>query len=402
VEIMKLTALVLSGGLAAALAVPVAAHEQAIDLFSFDQQSGFGPWSGIVTDAHGTIFGTNPSGGSGSCDGGAGCGTIYSLVPPPEGSQSWTLNVLYDFQNEGDGWFPEAPLTLGPHGSLFGYPAAGSYGTVFQLLPPANGANSWTYQILYTFTNGADGNLLDVIAPLFRRGSALYGVASGGSNACGQAGCGSVFRLTPPQSGNGSWTEKTLIDFSGAATGGVPDWIVGPDNGKVLYVATEYDKGSVVEIAPAKDGTWSETVLTTFAGGTDGSEPSNLVLAADGTIYGTADRPKGGIVFQLAFADGTWTRTNIANVDFHGYGPVSLAPGVKGTLIGAVGGDPDFFPGNVFQVEQSGGTWSTRQLWDFNKGPDRNPVGVLRGPDGHLYGVLNGGDSDNGSVFELK
>jgi len=395
---MKLTALALSGALVGGLAVPAVAHDQAIDLLTFDQTSGYAPYSGFITDAHGTIFGTNPAGGNGSCDGGAGCGTIYSLSPPAKGGQSWTLNVLYDFQNEGDGWVPEAPVTLGPNGSLFGYPAGGSYGTVFQLLPPGKGGKTWTYQILYTFTNGADGNLLDVIAPLFHRGSALYGVASGGSNTCGQQGCGSVFRLTPPQSGSGSWTETTLFDFTGGATGGEADWIVGPDSGKALYVATDYDNGSVVEIAPAKGGTWSETVLTTFAGGKDGSEPSNLVLAPDGTIYGTA----GSVVFQLAFANGTWTRTNIANVDYHRYGPVSLAPGAAGTLIGVVGGDVDFFPGNVFQVKQSGGKWSVRQLWNFSKGPDRNPVGVVTGWDGHLYGALNGGDSDSGSVFELK
>ena len=157
-----------------------------------------------------------------------------------------------------------------------------------------------------------------------------------------------------------------------------------------------------MEIAPADGGTWSEIVLTNFAGGKDGSGPSNLVLAADGTIYGTAYLPKGGLVFQLAFANGTWTRTNIANVDYHRYGPNSLASGADGTLVGVVTGDVDFFPGNVFQLKQSGGTWSVRQLWDFNKGPDRNPVGVVTGWDGHLYGALNGGDSDTGSVFELK
>jgi hypothetical protein len=80
----------------------------------------------------------------------------------------------------------------------------------------------------------------------------------------------------------------------------------------------------------------------------------------------------------------------------------SLAPGANGTLIGVTEGDFDFFAGNVFQLTPSGGTWSVRQLWNFNNGPDRNPLGVVAGLDGHLYGTLNGGDSDNGSVFELK
>lgn len=399
---MKVATLVLSGLLTAGFASSTAAHQQAVDLFSFDQQSGFVPRSGVVTDAHGTIFGTNTSGGNGPCSGGLGCGTIYALKPPAKGGQSWALDVLYNFQDQGDGYFPEAPVTLGPKGSLFGYPAAGSYGTVFQLVPPAKGGTTWTYNVLYTFDN-VDGNLEYVIAPLVWRGHALYGIASGGSNACGQIGCGSVFQLAPPQSGNGSWNRKTLFKFKGGATGGEPDSIVSSGSGKSLYVATMEGNGAVVEFSPSGQGPWTETVLTTFNGGADGNGPSNLVVAPDGTIYGTAAKiNQGGIVFQLTQSNGAWTRTNIADVSFHRYGPVSLALRANGKLIGVTEGDFDFFAGNVFQLSSSGGNWSVKQLWDFNRGPDRNPLNVVTGLGGHLYGAMNGGDSDNGSVFQLK
>lgn len=395
---MKLTMLALAGAVAVGLSNSAVAHMHAMDLFDFDQQSGFGPWSGVVAGSHGTLFGTNADGGSGPCSGGSGCGTIYALKPPHGGNQSWKLDVLYDFQNNGDGWFPEAPVTLGPRGSLFGYPAGGSYGTVFQLKRPPNGSTNWTYHVLYTFTNGADGNLEYVIAPLVWHNRALYGIASGGSSTCGSVGCGSVFRLTPPASGNGSWNEETLFSFSGGATGGEPSSIAASGDGKSLYVATDYNGGAVAEIAPGHRGMWTETVLTTFKGRTGGRNPANLVVAADGTIFGTA----GEIVFQLAQTGGTWTRTNIAKVSFHRYGPVSLALGPNGTLVGATEGDFDFFAGNVFQLTQSGGTWTVTQLWNFDHGPDRNPLGVVTGLGGHLYGTLNGGDSTNGSVFELK
>lgn len=391
---MKFTMLALSSALAMGLANAAAAHLQAIDLLNFDQQSGYGPWSSVVANSDGTLFGTNTGGGNGSCDAYAGCGTIYALKPPKKNGQSWTLDVLYNFQNQGDGWFPEAPVTLGPKGSLFGYPAAGSYGTVFQLVPGGNG--SWTYNVLYTF-NGTGANLLYVIAPLVWHDKTLYGIASGGSSACGSLGCGSVFRLTPPRSGNGQWTEKTLFRFTGQDAG-EPSSIVSSGSGRQLYVATDYGQGAVVEIAPGTGGGWTETVLTTFNGGDDGSKPANLVVTADGTIYGTAAHE----IFQLTYANGMWTRTNIAHVSYHGYGPASLAPGANGTLIGVTEGDVDFYPGNVFQLALSNGAWSLKQLWSFNNGPDRNPVGVTTGLGGHLYGVLNGGDSDNGSAFELK
>jgi hypothetical protein len=376
---------------------------QATNLFSFDQSSGYQPWTGIVVDGNGTIFGTNPSGGHGSCDGGEGCGTIYALHPPAKGSQSWSLDILYDFQNQGDGWFPAAPVTFGPHGSLFGYPSAGSYGTIFQLERPAKGSTTWTYNVLYTFSNNSGANLLNVTAPLVWHGNTLYGIASGGSNNCGQDGCGSVFQLSPPKSGNGTWAEKPLFSFTGGSTGGEPASIVASGDGKSLYVATLSGKGAVVELSPSGKGTWMETVLTTFNGGKDGSDPQNLLVAADGTIFGTGyNGNKGGFVFQLSQSNGAWTRTNIAKISFHHYGPVSLAFGPDNSLIGVTTGDVDFYSGNVFQLISSGGKWTVRQLWNFNRGPDRNPLNVVPGMGGHLFGVLNGGDSDDGSVYELK
>jgi hypothetical protein len=309
--------------------------------------------------------------------------------------------VLYDFQDQGDGWFPEAPVTLGPNGSLFGYPAAGSNGLVFQLDRPEKG-KQWTYNVIYSFASNADANLLDVSAPLVWRGDTLYGIASGGATACGQAGCGSVFSLTPRRSGAGKWKQKTLYSFTGGADGGEPASIVSSGDGKSLYVSTLAGNGAVIEIAPVGRGAWTESVLTTFNGGSDGSAPQNLIVGGDGTIYGSASGEKGGLVFELSPKNGAWARKNIANVSFHRYGPASLAFGPNGTLIGVTNGDVDFFAGNVFQLTPSGKKWSVRQLWDFNRGPDRNPNNVVTGLGGHLYGVLNGGDSDNGSVFELK
>jgi hypothetical protein len=152
-----------------------------------------------------------------------------------------------------DGYSPLAQLTLGPNGSLYGYTAAGSDGTVFQLVPPAGGSGAWTYQILYVFTGHKDSNLLYESSPLMRRGDSLYGIASGGSKACGAPGCGSVFRLKPPASGTGSWSEKTLYEFVGGTDSGEPNWIAGPDSGGSLYVATSLGNGAVVEVSPPAD-----------------------------------------------------------------------------------------------------------------------------------------------------
>jgi hypothetical protein len=95
-------------------------------------------------------------------------------------------------------------------------------------------------------------------------------------------------------------------------------------------------------------------------------------------------------------------RKNIVQIAHGYYGPTSLSAGANGTLIGTIEGDFDFFAGNVFEITQSNGAWTYTQLWNFNRGPDRNPLNVATGLDGRFFGVLNGGDSTNGSLFELK
>jgi hypothetical protein len=396
-----------AAAVAAGISAPaIAANgDQATSLFQFDGASGYDPQGGVVTDANGTIYGTTTIGGTGSCSGGAGCGTVYALSPPPQGSTQWAFNVLYNFQNGKDGSFAQSQLTVDPaSGIVYGYTSGGTPGTVFALLPPGNPGGPWTFQLLYAFTGKADGNLEDVYSPLILSGGSLYGIASGGAKSCGQFGCGSVFELTPPQSGNGSWTEATLFNFKGTKTSGLPTWIAGFDDGGSLYVSTALGKGAVVQLSPS-DGTWNETVITKFKGGNSGSSPSSLVLTPNGTLYGLANKTRAGFAFALTQGpDSGWTRTKIAEISDHKYGPVSLAAGPNGTLIGAIAGDVDFFAGSVFQLTppQNGNDWTYVGLWNFNRGPDRNPNNVVTGLDGNLFGVLNGGDSDNGSLFELQ
>jgi hypothetical protein len=151
---------------------------------------------------------------------------------------------------------------------------------------------------------------------------------------------------------------------------------------------------------------WTARVLTRFHGGSDGQAPFNLILAPDGTLYGLATAPSAGHVFRLSpgVSQGqTWTRTTIAAVSVRGYGPTSLALGDAGSLNRAIEGDFAFFAGAAFELVPSstGTTWTFVELWNFDHGPDRNPLDVVTGLGGRLYGVLEGGDSTNGSLFTL-
>jgi hypothetical protein len=407
---MKIDFLLRAGVLAIAFATPALAHDKLVNLFEFNQDQhdypgGGYPNGGIVTDAHGAIYGTTPYGGPGPCVSGYGCGTVFALSPPARGSKQWSFRILYSFLGGQDGKQPSAPLTLGPNGSLFGYAGGSTEGTVFQLLPPSQQGQPWTFQIFYVFQGGSDGDLATT-TPLVWNGQALFGVAYGSPDACGQFGCGSVFQLSPQP--NGGWTKTTVFAFTGGADGAFPGAIAGPDSNGALYVATGQQYSAVVQLSPPSGGgQWNETILTAFKGGKDGTDPANLILSADGTLYGTASVGATGLAFQLANGSNGWTRTNIAYIaqkgGFQKYGPDSLAAGPNGTLVGAILGDYDAFSGAVFQLSppDSGKTWTYTELCTFNREQDHQPVNVVEGKGGDLFVVVNGGGTGAGGLFEL-
>ena len=91
-------------------------------------------------------------------------------------------------------------------------------GTVFKLSPTSKG---WAETVLYRFTGGTDGafprNLvLDSAGNLF--GTTLGGGSFSGNN-CSLFGCGVVFELSP---GPSDWTETVLHTFTGGSDGWRP------------------------------------------------------------------------------------------------------------------------------------------------------------------------------------
>jgi hypothetical protein len=286
--------------------------------------SGSLPTAGVVLDpaGSGALFGTTTRGGNTSRNGYGG-GVVYEVTPPAAGQQAWTETVLHAFTGGNDGIFPGTGNLLAAGGDLFGTTAGqalidgcGSGGrtncdTVFELAPPPSGKTAWTYTLLYRFAGGADG--YDPQGGLIAGpGGVLYGTtAAGGNTACqssytnldGTTGCGTVFQLTPPTSGGGTWTKTILHVFTGGADGGIPlaALLADPSGSGVLYgVAStggsagcgfgSANCGVVFSLAPPKAGksAWTETVLYTFLGGSDGLAPLGAPIMKGGTLYGTA------------------------------------------------------------------------------------------------------------------
>jgi uncharacterized repeat protein (TIGR03803 family) len=144
-----------------------------------------------------------------------------------------------------------------------------------------------TENVLHSFGGSSDG--ANPLGGLIEVNGTLYGTTVGGGagEACPSSGCGTVYAMTT--SGN----ESVLYTFAGGSDG------LKPQSGLIdvkgtLYGTTRYGGGGECQGQYAGCGTvysistsGSESVLYSFAGGTDGMYPQATVLEHDGTLYGT-------------------------------------------------------------------------------------------------------------------
>jgi uncharacterized repeat protein (TIGR03803 family) len=176
--------------------------------------------------------------------------------------------------------------------------------------PGTNG--TWKERVIHTFTGGNDGATGSAGRLILDAAGNFYGVATAG----GANGSGTAFELIP--GAGGTWTFKTLYAFKGSPDAGFPYGALAFDAAGNLYGTTYYDGandlGSVYKLTKT-NGTWSESVLYSFKGGSDGSSPiSNVVVDSAGNLYGTTSEGGAGCscgtVFKLtAGRNGKWTET---------------------------------------------------------------------------------------------
>jgi uncharacterized repeat protein (TIGR03803 family) len=319
-------------------------------LYSFTGGTDGGePYKGVSIDQHGNLFGTAVTGGSGGCEG--GCGVVYKLT---NSGGTWTQTVIHAFTGGDDGSGPGARVTVDRSGNVFGMtPTGGTYGlgTVYKLQP--NGG-TWDFQVIHTFTGGADGSSGSAGRMLLSHGS-LYGAATTG----GLYGAGVIFELTPTPVGE--WDLRTLYSFHGQPDGSFPyGALLRAASGKwygTTYYGGRNGIGAVYELAPRPTGEWRERVIYSFQNGSDGNSPiSNLVSDAAGNLYGTTS--EGGLGSGTIF---------------------KLTPG-------------------------GGGQWTESVVHAFEGPPDGgfSYNGMVVDPFGNFYGAtVHGGIADDGSIYQF-
>jgi uncharacterized repeat protein (TIGR03803 family) len=307
------------------------------------------PYKGVTLDAAGNLYGTAVTGGNGPCEG--GCGVTYEMT---NSGGHWTQSVIHNFTG-ADGSGPGSPVVLDKAGNVYGTTPTGGadgFGVVYQL---HNANGQWTLRVIHTFTGGADGGTGSAGRVAFDAAGNLYGVATVG----GAHQAGVVYKLTPTQTGE--WGQQTLYAFNDEPDSGFPYGGLVADKKHNLYGTTYYagahDIGTVYRLS-LRNGTWVETGLYSFRGGSDGSSPiSTLAFDKAGNLYGTAS--EGGAACGC---------------------------------------------GTIFELSATGGRVSYTTPHSFQGMPDGAfPYdGMVMDAGGNLYGATtHGGTSNNGAIYQL-
>ncbi len=288
--------------------------------------------------------------------------TVMSLCATPalavaiQSAQAQTYQVIHNFTG-ADGATPYS-LTIDRGGSLYGTTYAGGQadaGTVYKLTPKNSG---WVFSSLYSFSGGADGANPGATVKIGPDG-APYGTTVGG----GDRGQGTVFKLRPPATACKTalcpWTETVLHRFSGSPDGSNPFAAVAFDNAGNLYSTTlfggSFDNGTVFKLTPSGGG-WTDSVLYSFQGGNGTGPYAEVIFDSVGNLYSTT------------YSEGSGNN------------------------------------GTVFRLTPSGGGWTENNVYDFQGGNDGGVLfaGLISDPSGNLYGAtLCYGSGGGGTVFQL-
>jgi uncharacterized repeat protein (TIGR03803 family) len=305
------------------------------------------PSSGVIADSSGNLFGTS-------------FGAVYELSPVSGGRYNYRViaNLPGSANDQASG-----NLALDAAGNLYGTTSQGganNAGYIYEL----SGA-AWTFSILHSFTVqepfGAGTLTLDASGNLY--GATFFG---------GTNGQGGVYEL---EQNGGSWTFKTLYNFTGSNGLGSLTGVTFDASGN-LYGG---NITSIYKLTPNGDGTWAESTAYTFNDHTEGYSPEgNLIFDAAGNMYGTntvGGLANGGTAFELSPTEsGGWTSTILHSFGKTGDGDSpngGLTSDGAGSFYGVtlLGGNTSN-SGTVFKLAMSAGVWHESVLYRFSGGSD--------------------------------
>ena len=380
--------------------------------YNFSETGGDGakPPTGLILGRDGMFYGTTVSGGLG------GHGTVFRLARSGAGYE-----IVHSFGlNPIDGLIPNAGLSQGSDGVLYGTTTQGGYiggngaGILFKVNPDGSG-----YTHLHSFGFGVpnDGDSSQS-PPLLGRDGELYGTLPGGGYESPWGGFGTVYKLNTRGT-----VYSTLHLFStnslegqspqGGLVQGGDGALYGTTFGGVRLGGFGVTFGTVFKLLT--DGTGFQVLHTFTNNGVDGVKPSAaLVQGIDGAFYGTtqsggsnnASSGGSGTVFKLN-PDGSGYQVlhHFGSSPGDGVGPTaSLSQGTDQALYGTTLHGGSFADGGTaFKLNPDGTGYTQLYRFGFDRATGHSPQGgLIQGADGAFYGsTLFGGDLNVGTIFRL-
>jgi uncharacterized repeat protein (TIGR03803 family) len=362
---------------------------------------GSGPQGLVAVDRGGNVYGSASYGGNrgGICAGIGGCGAVFRAS---NRNGAWQLDPIYTFHGD-DGGGPQAGVTLGPDGAIYGTTLYGggnqcgmSCGVVFKLTPPASFCRMvlcpWTETVLYRADGSGPGSFVGGVT--VDSAGNVYGMAAGG----GSGNNGVVYKLTP--TGGNNYTFSVLYNFTGGADGAAPLGNVTFDSAGNLYGTATFgganDDGTVFKLVRSAGG-YSFQLLYTFTGHSDGELPQgNVVLDSAGNLYGATGELGG--VFQIT-PSGVFTV-----IDRMGSTESPITIDAAGNLYGTTYAGGSRGDGSLFEDTYSNGSWTHNVLYSFGAFGGALPLsGVGFDSSGNLYGTTTygGGQNAGGTLWEF-
>jgi uncharacterized repeat protein (TIGR03803 family) len=280
-------------------------------IYAFAVQTMYDGWypeSRVSFDSAGNLYGTTSNGGN--MQFGGNDGTVYELTPV---QGSWNETIPHTFQGwPVDLEQPFSGVILDASGDLYGtgngLPCGflQQCGAVYELSPVQGGGvqGGGGYQFIHQFNEPGDG-ADPAGAPIWDSAGNMYGATTDDSLS-GNSGP-TIWKLSPTSTG---WTETILYTWPLGEPGGATGSLTMDAHGNLYGVQSNFEPGDglVFELAN-ENGVWVYSTLHRF-GGSDGSYPNgSLVVDQNGNIFGTTyyggpatpQCPFGcGVVFEIS------------------------------------------------------------------------------------------------------